>query len=270
MDRLSPVFSHFAPSARVFHSGPKCKVTVFDESEGVGHIHLLRSGRLSVANRTAGEEVISEPSVLFYPRPCHHRFTPLDEQGAQLLCASVDLGGRAANPLLSTLPDFMVIPLREVENLKGALDLMFSEAFTDHCGRQIALDRLMEYFLILLLRHVMESGQLPSGPLSALGDPRLARAITAIHQKPELPWTVEDLACEAGMSRARFAVYFRDRVGTTPLDYLTDWRLSVARTLLKQGKPVNAVSRRVGYHSPAAFSRVFTRKLGVAPREWQS
>ncbi len=269
MDRLSPVFLHFAPTARVFNSGPLCKVTEFDECEGVGHIHLLREGRLLVTDHHEGYMELSEPTVLFYPRPFYHRFIPQDEQGADLLCASVDLGGRSANPLLSTLPEVLVIRLKEVSGLASVLDLMFNEAFKDLCGRQAALDRLMEYFLILLLRHVMEEGDIPAGPLSALGDSRLAKAITAIHNRPEFSWTLEELAAEAGMSRARFAVHFKEKVGMTPLDYLTDWRLSIARTLLRKGGSVKSISPKVGYRSPAAFTRVFTRKLGVSPTEWQ-
>ena len=70
------------------------------------------------------------------------------------------------------------------------------------------------------------------------------------------------------MSRARFALNFRARVGATPLDYLTDWRISVAQTLLRRGKPLKAVAPAVGYTSPVALTRVFTRRLGLSPAAW--
>jgi AraC-like DNA-binding protein len=72
------------------------------------------------------------------------------------------------------------------------------------------------------------------------------------------------------MSRTRFAAHFRAVVGRTPIDYLTLWRMTIARQLLAKGKPVKAVATQVGYESPAAFSRVFARLTGQAPRELES
>lgn len=275
MDKLSPLFARFAPTARVFHSGSLCKTEEFVESVGVGHLHLLRSGRLSVSSRTAGSHAadlltIEQPSVLFYPRPLSHRLQADEGDGVNLLCATVDLGSEMRNPLVMALPDILVVPLQEVTALAPTLDLLFAEAFGDCCGRQAALDRLIEYFLILLLRHVIDSKMLNASILVALNDTRLSRSITAMHECPEYPWSLETLAEEAGMSRARFALHFRKTVGTTPLEYLTDWRISVAQTLLKRGKPIKAIARSVGYQSPAALRRVFAKKLGMPPGEWLS
>ena len=71
------------------------------------------------------------------------------------------------------------------------------------------------------------------------------------------------------MSRASFAAHFRQTVGTTPLDYLTDWRVSVAQTLLKSGKPLKLVAPEVGYSHPVALTRVFTKRIGISPTQWQ-
>ena len=274
MDRLSPLFARFAPRARVFYSGHLCSTENFVESDGVGHLHLLRSGRLTVSGRAGGSQsdllTIDQPSVLFYPRPCSHRLQPDEEDGANLLCATVDLGIEMRNPLVMGLPDVLVIPLHEVAAFAPTLDLLFAEAFSDRCGRQAALDRLIEYFLILLLRHVINSKMLNVGALAALDDPRLSKAITAMHERPEYAWSLETLAQEAGMSRARFAIRFRESVGTTPLEYLTDWRISVVQSLLKRGKPIKTIALSVGYQSPAALRRIFTKKLGIPPSEWLS
>jgi transcriptional regulator GlxA family with amidase domain len=102
--------------------------------------------------------------------------------------------------------------------------------------------------------------------LAGLADPRLAKALTAMHEVPKKSWTLDDLAGVAGMSRTRFAEHFRTRVGQTPIDYLTVWRMTVAGQLLARGKPVKSVALQVGYQSAAAFSRVFSRVTGQAPR----
>ena len=69
------------------------------------------------------------------------------------------------------------------------------------------------------------------------------------------------------MSRTRFAAHFRAVVGKTPIDYLTLWRMTIARQLLAKGKPVKSVANAVGYDSAAAFSRVFARVTGQPPRD---
>lgn len=146
--------------------------------------------------------------------------------------------------------------------------LLFGEAFADLPGRQAGIDRLAEYALVLLLRYAIEARIVNGGLLAALADPRLSKALMAMHERPEHPWTLEELASDAGMSRARFAAHFRATMGTTPLDYLTDWRISVAQTLLKRGKPLKLVAPMVGYSNPVALARVFARRTKLSPSAW--
>ncbi|MGB8517358.1 MAG: AraC family transcriptional regulator, partial [Gallionella sp.] len=168
----------------------------------------------------------------------------------------------------NALPDVLIIPMTSIAELTPMLALYFDEAFAQRCGRQAAVDRLAEYFLVLLLRHTVETKILTTGILAGLADARLAKAITAMHERPEHVWSLEELAHTADMSRARFAVVFRETVGTTPLDYLTDWRVSVAQTLLKSGKPLKLVAPAVGYSHPIALTRVFTKRMGLSPKAW--
>ncbi len=58
------------------------------------------------------------------------------------------------------------------------------------------------------------------GTLAGLADPRLAKALIAIQDDPALQWSLTSMAELAGMSRARFAVKFREVTGETPADYL--------------------------------------------------
>ena len=122
--------------------------------------------------------------------------------------------------------------------------------------------------LIQLLRYLMDGRLGATGLLAGLADPKLARAITAMHDAPQTAWSLEALAAKAGMSRARFAAAFKDAVGVTPGDYLADWRMNVSCTLLKQGRPVAVVADRVGYGSPNALARAFRVRMGCAPRDW--
>src|SRR5260370_14584829 len=86
----------------------------------------------------------------------------------------------------------------------------------------------------------------------------------------ENPWTVETLAAAAGMSRSAFALRFKELLGETPLEYLTNWRMYKASGLLQEDdRKLFEVAKSVGYDSDAAFSKAFKRVLGVAPREYR-
>jgi AraC-like DNA-binding protein len=268
MDRLSPFFTHFTLSARVFYSGRLCGTSGNHKTPSAGHLHVVRQGTVKVIQPNRRAMLIEQPSVVLFPRPRRHRLWADENSGADILCAWIEFGSGMMNPLVEALPDVLVVPLKSVKELAPAIDLLFAEAFAEHLGRQPAVDRLAEYFLILLLRSAITAELVKGGVLLGLADARLANAIHAIHDRPEHTWSLEELADAAGMSRARFAVHFRNVVGVTPFDYLADWRIGVAQSLLKQGKPLKIVALSVGYASSGALTRVFCQRIGLSPKAW--
>jgi AraC-like DNA-binding protein len=76
------------------------------------------------------------------------------------------------------------------------------------------------------------------------------------------------MASRAGMSRARFAVHFREVTGDTPADFLASWRITLAQGLLRAGRPLKHVAQEVGYGSASALTRAFVRKIGQPPSRW--
>ncbi|GAB1255893.1 AraC family transcriptional regulator [Aurantivibrio plasticivorans] len=269
MDRLSPIFSRFRPTTTVFYAGQVCQQASFSKDDSFGHLHIMKSGSMRLAEDDENELVeINEPSVIFYPQPKDHQFIQSDQCPLDIVCASIDLGSTALNPISAALPDRLIIPLAAVETLQPLLDILFSEAFCNYCGRQAALDNLISYFLVILLRYLIEEQQCSTGLFAGLGDAKLAKAMVALHDNPQLNWNVESLADYAGMSRARFSEHFHSVVGITPMEYVTRWRISVAQQLLKQGMSIKQVAGKVGYQSAAAMTRVFSKRTGVSPREW--
>jgi AraC-like DNA-binding protein len=263
MDPFAALFAHVAPTARTFFTGNLCQTLQFPD---VGHLHLLKAGPLRVTQDGEADLELVEPTLLFFPRGRIHSFAVDPERGADLVCATVELGGAEGSPIAQGLPECVVLPLAAHPALGPVCNLLVGEAFAEGGGRQTALDRLFDYLLILIVRHVVESGAVSTGVLAGLADPHLAKALTALHEAPKRPWKLEDLADVAGMSRTRFAEHFRTLVGRTPMDYLTVWRMTIARQLLGKGKPVKSVAAQVGYDSAAAFSRVFSRVTGQPPR----
>ncbi|HEY4045461.1 MAG TPA: AraC family transcriptional regulator [Acidobacteriaceae bacterium] len=268
MDRLSPFFENFTLSARVFFSGQLCGLSNDHVTATAGHLHVLRSGVLKILQASGPPITISEPTVLFYPRPRRHIFQADRADATDLLCAFVEFGAGMLNPLTSALPEPLIVPLHSVPGLAPTVQLLFAEAFSQRDGRQTAVDRLTEYFLVLLLRAAMDAHLMQGGILSGLADSRLAEVIHAMHEHPENPWSLEDLARIAGMSRDRFAKHFHKVVGVTPFGYLAAWRIGVAQALLKKGESLKVVAPNVGYASSAALTRAFCQHVGLSPTEW--
>jgi AraC-like DNA-binding protein len=269
MDKLADFLKHYSFSAHMFFSGKLCISESFEEGDGCGYLHLIRHGAMTVHSPAHPSLLITEPSLLFYPRPTNHRFVFSDAvSNADLVCASLDLGSDSGNPLAKALPVMSVIPLSNLSSLSTTLELIFFEALHVHCAHQAAIDRLFEYLLIQLLRHVMNNNQSSIGLLAGLADKRLSLALTAMHSNPRRNWSLEVLARTAGMSRARFSVHFREVMGITPGNYLAIWRIGIAQTLLRKGKPVGCVADEVGYGSAAAFSRAFKMITGYTAKAW--
>src|SRR5690606_38823787 len=99
-------------------------------------------------------------------------------------------------------------------------------------------------------------------------DPRLARALVALHRAPEETWTLARMAVVAGMSRSAFAQVFRSVMDTTPAAYLADWRVTLAASMVRSGRPVKLIATELGFAGSASLSKAFRQRLGVSPREW--
>ncbi len=171
-----------------------------------------------------------------------------------------------ARLLSSLLPDLVVV--RREHRLAMLMQLLGEEAVGDKPGREVVLRHLLEVLLIEALRSTAELGAAPS-LLRGLADERLAVAIRAMHARPEQDWSVARLARAAALSRSGFHERFRTAVGMAPMEYLTGWRLALAKDLLrKREASIGEIARQVGYRSASAFSVAFTRDVGVPPARY--
>jgi len=275
IDRLSNLLERFKVRTRLFHNGPLCGISRFPAEPGRGFLHVMRRGELELRHGAKTQlprrVVVTEPTLLFYPRPLLHEFRNPPEDGADFVCAELEFDGGERNPLVRALPPLIVLPLARVDGLEPALALLFSETERLRCGQRLLADRLFEVVLIQLLRwlvdHPAEAG-VSQGLLTGLSDPKLARTLVAVHDAPGAPWSLASMAEEAGMSRSAFAAAFKAVVGQPPAEYLADWRLSLAQSQLRQGRPVKAIADELGYASASALSRLFSQRVGQSPRLW--
>lgn len=193
----------------------------------------------------------------------------------QMLCVRCLLDADMGRPLLSSLPACMLISQgldgSGPEWLKIGLSFLALETELYRPGRDTLINRLIGMFLIECVRDYVE--QLPDHAnnwLSAVRDPYLSQALSAIHAQPAHPWTVADLASKACLSRSAFHERFSDVMGMPPLTYLTEYRLRLAARHLSQADlSINRISERVGYTSETAFSQAFRRQYQMTPSQYR-
>lgn len=216
---------------------------------------------LAEANLLALAGTGGEPSrLLFFPdgRPVNTGCNQI------ILSAQVEWAGQG-NALLAALPAVVDYDLTTSPESQSLVRLIQGEAAGGRCGAKSVINRLGEVLMVRLIRGQIKIGATQTGLLAGLSDPRLSRAIVAMHDHPGRVWTTSDLAQEAGLSLSRFSELFGAEVGETPMGYLRRWRLMLARQDLQRGDRVDAVARRYAYGSPEGFSRAFRRTFGVAP-----
>src|SRR5688500_8594312 len=126
-DRLDALLSRFSLSARLFHAGALCGVTEFAPESGLGQLHLIRRGPVLVSHAGATSMLVSEPSLLFYPRPLAHRFETDTQVGAEMACAHVRFNSGSENPLTEALPGFVCLPLHSLHDTNDLLEALFDE-----------------------------------------------------------------------------------------------------------------------------------------------
>jgi len=187
-----------------------------------------------------------------------------------LVSSRFALTGNHAGLLLAMLPP--IVHIREEADravLRWSVERMMQELHTTQPGGFLVIQHLAHMMLVQALRLHLEEGKAAVGWLFALADRQMAAAITAMHAEPAHPWTLQDLAQRAGMSRSSFALKFKEMVGKSPMDYLTRWRMLLAGDrLIHSSDPVSVIALSLGYDSESAFSTAFKRVMGCSPRQY--
>lgn len=267
MDSFDALLNHFKPTARMSFSGAVCGKLASSYDDGFGHLHLLRTGSMTNQPHSSPALHLSEPGAVLVPSMPHALIAD-EHDGTTLVCATVELGQHPGAPLALALPAIVTVPFSSCPQLEPALDLLFNEFDDNRYGRQTAMDRLLEYIVINLLRHQIETGSVARGILAGLSDPHLSRSLVGMHEHPQRNWTLQALADEASLSRARFAERFHQVIGLPPISYLVALRMNVAQEHLLRGRSAKVAAMHAGYSNAAAFTRAFVRSVGQSPMQW--
>ncbi|GAB2549215.1 AraC family transcriptional regulator [Nocardia heshunensis] len=193
-----------------------------------------------------------------------------DPATSVFLCGAYRLAGDVGRTLLQALPSILVIRPATHDQVHDVVALISRELQESAPGSQIVLDRLLDILLVLVMRASYAQSSTAPRWYRAAQDPRLRPALQAIHEAPQRNWTVPELAHLTAMSRPSFARHFERALGQTPIQYLTDWRLTLARDYLRSTDlPLDQIARKTGYTSPNAFAATFRRHHGLPPGRWR-
>ena len=196
-------------------------------------------------------------------------------EGTDLVCGFLGCDVRPFNPVLEALPRLVHLQrpaeVSTHDRLGALIDFALAESRQRRSGAQSVLLRLSEVLFIEVIRRYLDSVATDRrGWLAGLRDPMIGRVLVVLHDRPAVPWTLERLAKEIGVSRSVLAARFTHLVGQPPMHYLTFWRMQLAARLLADGTAkVSAVALHVGYESEAAFSRAYKQVVGVSPATWR-
>ena len=271
MDQLSQIIQNLSFNADVFFSGKLCAIQNLGGSDSKkGHLHLLKSGVLTLVCEDGHKVTLDKPSVIFMPGSTKHQIIASESCQAELVCVDIDFHSGSGAILVNALPRIICLGIDKQDALGNTASWLFKEAFNDEAGQKIIVNKLGDIFLVQILRHVLKEGIVVQGMLAGMTHPQLSRLMPLLHQQPEEPWTVDSMAEKALMSRAKFAALFKETVGQAPNDYLTDLRIAIAQGLLKKELPVSFVANEVGYEHGSTLARVFKKKTGFSPKEWVS
>ncbi|MEP2978208.1 MAG: AraC family transcriptional regulator [Lentilitoribacter sp.] len=192
----------------------------------------------------------------------------------QLICGHFSFEQQAKHVLMQRLPSF--IHLKNYGESAGkwmeaTLRVIGDEAGGKRMGGDLIALKMSEAILAQAIRSFIESDEAIICGLGAFSDANLSRALDAFHKAPSKNWTVETLANTAGMSRTSFAVSFQKKMTMTPLQYVTSWRMEIAKKALsKTSNTISDAAERAGYASDSAFARVFKKETGITPAQFKS
>ena len=197
-----------------------------------------------------------------------------DRRDTQLICGHFSFAKGASHLIFDRLPSHIHIPNYGESAgrwMEASLRLIGDEVGRNRAGGDLIALKMSEVIFTQAIRTFLEREGDRYVGLAGFADPQISRALSAFHGDPAGEWSVEGLAREAGLSRTGFAVHFSSKMGMTPMQYLTSWRMQIAcQDLVAEKLSIAEVAARAGYASDSAFSRVFKKEIGISPAAYRT
>jgi AraC-like DNA-binding protein len=282
MHALNQLLTTLKIEANVFHNGQYCGIWAVDTSgQNMMTFHVVSAGNcyLNVDEQTLE---LQTGDAIFFPNDAKHRASSLavsdmpanqatsspmtetlEEEATGLVCGNFGHDHPLFEKLLKQLPSYIVIRANQNIASAGIIDLMLQESRQSDQNTNLLLNRLSDCLFYTLIRDHLDT---KSGLFSALVHPNLSKSLELIHAATDVRLSLEELASAAGMSRSAYASLFKEIVGQSPIEYITQWKMTQAyRWLADDEISTLAAALQCGYESEASFAKAFKRAMGVGP-----
>ena len=234
-------------------------------------ISIIFSGtaQYTIHNRTytlkAGE------LILFAPGTAHSVLIPKQAHYRDLHLGISHLIGQLAESSTHFTDGFLIVNFNENRQLITDLcNQIVKESNTRKPDYQLMLQSLILKLLVILSRHLDHSGTHEASPISSLIYPdkhAVVEWITAyIKENYMKEISLEMFAKDMYLSQVYISKIFKEETGHSPIHFLIQTRLSIAKNLLEtQELPIKEISRQVGYEDAYHFSKLFKKYYGYPP-----
>lgn len=191
-----------------------------------------------------------------------------------VISGAYQLWNEPLHPFFREMPAWFVLRADSVPRLGPlalTVGLLDEEVNHRRLGADTIVHGLLDVIFTYVLREIVarEGGGQP-GWSQAVADPPVRTVVSLMHEDCAHPWTLEELAARAGLSRTVLAERFRSAMGETPLAYLRTVRMQKAMQILAEtAQTLEQVAQAVGYQDAFGFSKVFKRSTGLSPREFR-
>jgi AraC-like DNA-binding protein len=262
----------------IFHLITEGECTV--EVEGMPPLHA-RAGDVVMLMHGQAHRVASDPglgseqgaNVKKLPPWGSRPETGAGERPTHIVCGYMACDYRLGQMLLNGAPPMIKVNVHESgtgEWLESSVRHALAEVSSPRSGSASMLSKLAEVLFIEVLRLYAHQSDNRVGWLAGLGDRIVGRALNLLHERPAHDWTLDELARVSGTSRSVLAERFQQLVGTSPMQYLAQWRLMMAANLLcRSNAPLANIAEEVGYQTDTSFIRAFRREYGLPPAAWR-
>ena len=223
---------------------------------GTPHWAADQPGRTLVESETVGQACELNSPLFQVGDTTHH-----------LMCGLVRYDENLDHPIFSALPELLHFPEPALEDgVWNTILLIDREIERKKSHSSPVIDRLTEALFIQLLEAYVDNHQHNTGFLAALGEPRLAHALTLIHHNPQMNWTLDDLGKKIGMSKATLNRHFQQMVGIAPMAYIRNWKMIKAKSwVCYSNMTLEKIADKVGFSSAGAMTKAFVRHHQQTP-----
>ncbi|WP_245453714.1 AraC family transcriptional regulator [Bradyrhizobium sp. AC87j1] len=273
-----------APWAISFDSGGQARLVVVAKGQGwftqvghppvvvqAGHCLIIKQGVKGILGDTSDRAAIPCWQVADHVTGELVAFGG-DGEPCEFFSTLFTFDHAAGEPLSALLPDVVHVTMadRDAGQMISILEQIGAEEAQGSLGGSYVVGRLLDVLFIQAIRTWASSeGNVSDGWLAGLTHRQLARTLSLIHADLARPWTLEQLARHAAMSRSSFAALFKSVVGVPPLTYIATWRIYRAKLLLAAGHSIAAAAEQTGYGTDVALSRAFKATTGMSPGQWR-